>query len=230
MSTRMAGDKLKEYEAYFRNTESSPSTANYGSGGRGGELNPTFTSNQKNPIKTDIDGDYNTVTNNQDNSLRQYTIDASDNRRYYGGSNRTFNYKGGDGLSKLYDTPVSMATMGGYYDVDDSPAAQAKFFDLHTTLNSDYQKEHRKDVRTKGSGTFDHNSDVSRAINPALFYKEIRESPGRSFKMSDDRMQRMYGDVAGYKMPTYQMPEPGEPIEYGKQKELSDGSGDKDDD
>ena len=33
MSTRMAGDKLKEYEAYFRNTESSPSTANYGSGG-----------------------------------------------------------------------------------------------------------------------------------------------------------------------------------------------------
>ena len=113
MSTRMAGDKLKEYEAYFRNTESSPSTANYGSGGRGGELNPTFTSNQKNPIKTDIDGDNNTVTNTQDNSLRQYTIDNSDNRRYYGGSNRTFNYKGGDGLSKLYDTPVSMATMGG---------------------------------------------------------------------------------------------------------------------
>ena len=51
--------------------------------------------------------------------------------------------------------------------------------------------------------------------------------------MSDDRMQRMYGDDAAYrryKMPTFQMPEPGEPIEYGKQKELSDGSGDKDDD
>ena len=230
MSTRMAGDKLKEYEAYFRNTESSPSTAGYGGGGRGGELNPTMTSNQKNPISTDIKGDNNTVNNTQDNSLRQYTIDASDNRRFYGGSKRTFNYKGGDGLSKLYDTPVSHATMGGYYDVDDSPAAQAKFFDLYTTLNSDYQKEHRKDVRTQGSGTFDHNSDVSRAINPGLFYKEIRESPGRSFKMSDDKMKQMYGDIGGYKMPTFQMPEPGEPIEYGKQKELSDGSGDKDDD
>ena len=81
------------------------------------------------PISQDNDvairGNQNQV--NQDNSITQ-TIDSrdqSDNRRWYGGSSRTLNYRGGDGESRLYDTPVSMATMGGYYDVDDSPSAAA---------------------------------------------------------------------------------------------------------
>ena len=60
--------------------------------------------NQDNDITTTITGDNNTVTNKQDNSITQ---------KVYGGSSRTFNYKGGDGESSLYDTPVSKATMGG---------------------------------------------------------------------------------------------------------------------
>ena len=62
------------------------------------------------PISQDNDiaiaGDSNSV--NQDNSITQTidTRDQSDNRRYYGGSNRVFNYggaeDGGLGMSKRF--------------------------------------------------------------------------------------------------------------------------------
>ena len=88
---------------------------------------------QDNDINTNIDGNNNTVVNNQDNSVRQY-----------GGDNRSFTYNGGGGKNKnkYEDTPVSAATMAGHYAVDDSPAAQAKFNDLYTGLNRDNQKRY----------------------------------------------------------------------------------------
>ena len=92
-----------------------------------------LTVDQDNDINTNIDGNNNTVVNNQDNSIRQY-----------GGDNRSFNYiGGGSGSGNSYeDTPVSAATMAGFYDVDDSPAAQAKFVDQYTTMNRDNQKRY----------------------------------------------------------------------------------------
>ena len=45
--------------------------------------------------------------------------------------------------AKVLGTVATQATiMSGFYDVDDSPAAQAKFLDLHTTLNRDNQKRY----------------------------------------------------------------------------------------
>ena len=35
-----------------------------------------------------------------------------------------------------------MGTLGGFYAPDDSPAAQAKFTDMHQTLNRDAQKKY----------------------------------------------------------------------------------------
>ena len=35
-----------------------------------------------------------------------------------------------------------MGTLGGFYDVDDSPAAQAKFVDQQQTMNRDAQKKY----------------------------------------------------------------------------------------
>ena len=82
---------------------------------------------QDNDQTSKIDGNNNSVIQNMDNSVRQYA-----------GDNRSFVYNGsGSG----FDTPVSAATMGGFYDVDDSPAAQAKFFDLHNTQFQDAQKK-----------------------------------------------------------------------------------------
>ena len=130
-------------------TPEEPSKPGQGGGGQqagnvtGGNTSIASPISQDNDIG--IDGNNNQV--NQDNSINQ-TIDSrdqSDNRRYYGGSSRIFNYKGGKGESKLYDTPVSMATMGGFYDTDDSPAAAAKFMDMYIDSNILNQKDIRKD-------------------------------------------------------------------------------------
>ena len=173
--------------------------------------------NQDNDITTTISGDNNTVTNKQDNSIRQ---------KVYGGSSRTFNYTGGDGESKLYDTPVSKATMGGFYDVDDSPSAQAKFHDLHTGLNTDYQRA--QDKYYKETGTFDYSSDKSRAFDPRKMMQRIDESPQRSYDMADKELANLYGDIWNFKMPNYEFGEPPKPIESPFDKGGDDDK-DKDD-
>ena len=144
------------------------------------------------PISQDndiaIDGNQNTVS--QDNSINQ-TVDNSDNsRRYYGGSNRTFNYRGGDGESRLYDTPVSAATMGGYYDTDDSPAAAAKFMDMYVDSNILGQRDIRRD--------YDKRKITDYGANDPGRMTELEERLGRSIEGSraraDKQERKIFGD------------------------------------
>ncbi len=86
--------------------------------------------NQNNDINTNINGDNNTVRNTQDNSVRQY-----------GGSSRVFNYNGGN--SGGPDAPASAATMAGFYDVEDSPSANAGRLDRLIDQNTQTQKRLR---------------------------------------------------------------------------------------
>ena len=182
-------------------------------GGRGGNMSPSQNVNQDNDITTTIDGNNNEVTNAQDNSITQNNIDNSDNRRFYGGSSRSFTYNGGGGESRLYDTPVSMATMGGYYDVDDSPAANAKFIDFYTDLNN--QNQRASDKYYKANGTFNYSSDESRAFDPVRMMDRIDSSPQRSYDMADREAGLLFGDMWKWKntLPRWQMPTPGTPIE-----------------
>lgn len=127
------------------------------------------TVNQDNDIDTRINGNNNTVVNNQDNSVRQY-----------GGDNRTFAYNGGggssgSGSSKYEDTPVSAATMSGFYEVDDSPSAQAKFNDLHTGLNRDNQKRYAGQGLATAAmfGNFDARSYTDESMTNAIYRSTI---------------------------------------------------------
>ena len=153
------------------------------SGGTGSIVSPI---SQDNDIA--IDGNQNTVS--QDNSINQ-TVDNSDNsRRYYGGSNRTFNYRGGDGESRLYDTPVSAATMGGYYDTDDSPAAAAKFMDMYVDSNILGQRDIRRD--------YDKRKITNYGANDPGRVGELEGRLGRSIEgsraRSDQQERKMFGD------------------------------------
>ena len=146
------------------------------------------------PISQDndigIDGDNNKV--NQDNSINQ-TIDSrdqSDNRRYYGGSSRTFNYKGGDGESNLYDTPVSAATMGGFYDTDDSPAAAAKFMDMYIDSNNLNQKDIRKAYDKRKITDYGANDPNRMTDLEGRLAKSIEQSRTRS----DKQERKLFGD------------------------------------
>lgn len=185
---------------------------NKGGGSGYGNMSPSQDVNQDNDITTTIDGNDNTVNNTQDNSVTQNNIDNSDNRRFYGGSNRSFTYNGGGGESRLYDSPVSMATMGGHYDVDDSPAANAKFVDSYTDQNNLNQRE--SDKYYKANGTFNYSSDESRAFNPVNMMNRIDSSPQRSYDMADREAANLFGDMWKWKntMPQWQMPTPGKPI------------------
>ena len=167
----------------------------------------SFNTNQQNDNRItfgDVKGENNTVNPFVDNSVTNNYTDNSDNSRYYGGSSRYFNYKGGDGESRLYDSPVSMATMGGYYDVDDSPAANAKFLDMYMDSNNLYQRANDKHYRK--TGTFDYESDRTRAFDPYRMMERIDEAPGRSYARSDKEMANLYGDVWGKAPPKWEMP------------------------
>lgn len=176
----------------------------YGSG-------PSLYAQQDNDITNSFHGDNNKVTNNVDNSVTQNNYDNSDNSRYYGGSIRNFTYKGGDGESRLYDSPVSAATMSGYYDVDDSPSANAKFVDMYTDLNNLNQRE--ADKYYKKTGTFDYGSDKSRAFDPVRMMNRIDSGAQRSFDLSDRETARLFGDIWGKKPPKWNMPQTPEKIE-----------------
>ena len=119
---------------------------------------------QDNDITSTVTGDNNYVYNNQDNSIRQY-----------GGDNRQFTYVGGK--DTRLDTPASMATLSGIWDVDDSPAKQAKFVDLYSSLNADNQKKYANTshiaegaiARANRNSTIDTNALDDRIYNCEMY-------------------------------------------------------------
>ncbi len=138
--------------------------------------------NQDNDQTSTITGDNNTVWQQQDNSIRQY-----------GGDNRSFVYQGGN---SGVDTPVSAATMAGFYDVDDSPAAQAKFHDLHNTLNNDSQKRYQgMGMRTASMFT---NFDA-RGYDPAKLEDNLKKDEQRSYDRSTLAKLDAFGDRDAYR-------------------------------
>lgn len=97
------------------------------SGGEGSIVSPI---SQDNDVA--IVGDSNSV--NQDNSITQSidTRDQSDNRRYYGGSDRVFNYgdndDGGSGMSKRFlDKFINNSIMSNRNVVDFSDSSIGSF-------------------------------------------------------------------------------------------------------
>lgn len=146
---------------------------------KGNTVEQTQEVTQDNDITTNVNGNNNTVISEQDNSIRQY-----------GGDNRSFTYYGGRGGNRYEDTPVSAATMGGFYDVDDSPSAQAKFNDMFTTMNRDNQKRYAGDaMKTYAKyGNTDARSYTNESMENAL---------GRSTQYSFDRADRQTGQVFG---------------------------------
>lgn len=138
---------------------------------------------QDNDINTNINGNQNTVVNNQDNSIRQY-----------GGNTKVFNYQGG-GNSGV-DTPVSAATMSGFYDTDDSPAATAKFFDLHNTLFQDAQKK----FSTKGTEISSKYSNFdARGYDAGKLDSRIENSKLRSYDRAILAKNDLFGDQDRYR-------------------------------
>lgn len=149
--------------------------------------------------QTAIAGDNNTVTNNQ----------AIDNSRTYGGSTRTFNYQSSD--NPATDTPVSAATMAGFYDVDDSPSANAARVDRQVDQNRQNQNYY-SDTSSIAQNAIDRVSQNA-YINPAALDKRIAAGTQNMFDRSTMMGANIFGDTFAFQPPNWQSPKDPEKVE-----------------
>jgi hypothetical protein len=133
---------------------------------------------QNNDINTNVTGNNNKTFVNQDNSVRQY-----------GGDNRSFVYNSAGGNSS--DSPVSAATMSGFYDVDDSPSAQAGFVDMYKDLNRN------NGTRFAGEAmkTMEMFSQDARGYTPEAMENALGKSTQYSFDRADRQTGHVFGDI-----------------------------------
>ncbi len=157
---------------------------------------------QDNDINNNVSGNDNTIINNQDNSVRQY-----------GGDNRSFVYKAGKNSNPYESTPVSAATMGGFYDVDDSPAAQAKFQSMYKDFNKDNSKRFAGQA-LQAVSTFSKNFDP-REYTAESMENAINRGTQYSFDRADRQTGHVFGDIwnDNYITEEWKMPSAPAPIE-----------------
>ena len=154
--------------------------------------------NQDNDVNNTVTGDNNYTNINQDNSVRQY-----------GGDNRIFQYQSNG--NPATDTPASMATLGGFYDVDDSPAKQAKFQDLYSTLNSDAQKKYSNTshIAQGAIAQANRNSTLDAGAMDARIYNREQYSRAKADQMG----MNLFGDMYKGNGPSWQTADPQKPVE-----------------
>lgn len=138
--------------------------------------------NQDNDINNNVSGNNNYIVNNQDNSVRQY-----------GGSNRTFIYNSAGGSSAT-DTPASMATLAGHYDVDDSPSAVASNLDMMQDLNAQAQKKY-KDTSHIAQGAI-HRAGQNSFIDTAGLDARVRGREQNSYDRAALMSKSLWGDLS----------------------------------
>ena len=156
----------------------------------GGNITPTVqtqdqTVSQDNDVTTTITGDGNTVTNNVDNSVRQY-----------GGINKNFVYNGSSNGKNYMDTPVSAGTMGGYFHDGDSPGKSASFVDRYQTMNRDFQNQFKD---TGYANKAINQAATTSAIDVGALDQRVNDRAQLSRARSTNMAGSIFGDMFNYK-------------------------------
>ena len=175
--------------------------------------------NQDNDQTVTVNGNNNTTISNQDNSIRQY---GGDNRSLVINEANTGNQQGGGsgGYYNTADKAITMGTLGGFYDVDDSPGAQASFVDQQQTMNRDAQKRYAgQGLATAATYSNYRAGDVD--IHG--LQSRIDNVPNKYFDMATVQGVRTYGDRDAYREPvTFEFGEEIKPIE-SRADEIAEG-------
>jgi len=179
-----------------------------GSGPYSGAVN-TVTGNDSNVGGVSGGGDKNTVIygdgNTVDNSYFSQSF-GDDVRNFYAAGGRG-SHGGGvpTGSSGLYATPVSDATMSGFYGTKDTGKTAAEFVGKYAGINETWQT--RGDKNWKKNGNFDYTTDKYRAINPMAMQERIDRQPIIQRDRSTLAYNRLYGDLDKYLAPEWIMPD-----------------------
>ena len=159
--------------------------------------------------------------NTQDNSNNSGTINTNidNSQRIYGGSSRTFNYQSGNtgnqeggGGGSGVDSPASMATMAGFYDVDDSPAANAQFVDMYSDMNNQLQKKHTQGMTGTAQTAIDQAAQNS-YINPAKLDNRILARQKASTAKANVMGSHIFGDQGSLTPPSWSQPKKEDEVE-----------------
>ena len=170
-----------------------------------GDGNGANQNSTDNDAISNVDGDDNSVIQKVDNSVFSQS---------FGGDSRSFTYNGGMGEGGVYDSPVSAATMGGFYAPKDGPAEAAKFMASYIGSNKLHQRESNKSFFNDPNTDFNHNSDVSRAFNHKEMQKRLDEAPQLQRDRATVGFGKLFGDPdSWFKNSRWTMPKPGKPIE-----------------
>ena len=158
--------------------------------------NTSQTVTQDNDQTSTVTGNNNYVNQSQDNSVRNY-----------GGDNRVFNYQGGSGK----DSPVSAATMAGYFAPNDSHSANAARLDRQSTQNRDLQKAYQNTSNiAQGAIARAQNNSY---IDPAALDKRIADREQYSRSKSTVMGSNIFGDMFNMNAPNWNSAKPQEEIE-----------------
>ena len=152
---------------------------------------------------SDSGGGSNSATNSStingdNNNVDQSITQNINNSRNYGGSNRSFTYNGGK--NSATDTPVSMATMAGYYAPDDSPSANAARVDRQVQQNTDIQKQLRE-------------SAPPSYIDPEKMDNRIQQREAYSRAKAKTMAGNIFGDMFSMKTPEWNSAKPAKEVE-----------------
>ena len=159
--------------------------------------------------------------NTQDNSNNSGTINTNidNSQRIYGGTNKTFNYQagntgnqGGSGGGSGVETPASMMALSGFNDVDDSPAAQAKFVDMYSDMNNQLQKKHTQGMQGTAQSAIDQASQNS-YIDPAALDNRILARQKASTAKANVMGSHIFGDQGSLTPPSWEQPKKEDEVE-----------------
>lgn len=166
-----------------------------GAGSRGGDASNTNKTDQFIGDSTITNSPGASITNNNTNNNFQQS---------FGGSYKNFTYNGGGGGSGsapsaqtgLYDTPASMATMAGYWGVDDSPESSAKFISGLVGQNRFHQAVDRADYNARTNFDYKAQADSMNQFNPQAMQERIDQEPLIDRARADVNFAKMFGDPA----------------------------------
>ena len=195
-------------------TAPNKATGSIDTGDSGSNINEQKADNNVTQLGAQIDvgGDNNgfidasqesTINNNFENNSKYY--EASD-------KNMVVNSVNGGSVTGAVDGLATAGTLGGMYDVDDSPAGVASRKDLLSGLNQDGQKYWQKESATIAQDAIDKAFNNA-YTNPDGFDERLIASEQNDFDKAKMMGNNIFGDIFAYGgAPTWKSPKPAETV------------------
>lgn len=163
-----------------------------------------------NEMSNDAEFGDDSIDFGSNNTLNGVNIDQSE--RYYGGTQNNMSIVYGQGSNQSNTAAVSDLTTLGLGKADDSPAAQAKFIDMYSTLNRDNQKKYDN---PNDAAKYIQRAASTNPIDYVALNNQISQSIQNHYDLADKQSTYYMGDGYKYRPPVYNMPENQDSIEAG---------------